>query len=93
MPLAATVEYKADGTETMTSSYMGQNVNVQGTYKYEDDTLSQTITGITAAGRNIPVPGAKSQDATVKLDGDTLTLTPKSGNAKSTGYTLHRQAN
>jgi hypothetical protein len=90
MPLQGSVEFKEDGTASQVISVMGQSATVQGTYKYENDTLTETLNSISAAGQNRQLNGSANMlSAKVKLDGDSMTLTPPDSTKT---YTLKRDA-
>ncbi len=79
---AAVYEFKADGTETIaltvpTPAGMAAITTV-GTYTLKDDTLTQTFTSAMLNGKAIPVPPTSSAplQSKLKLNGDTLTLSP-----------------
>jgi len=86
MSLPGTVEFKDDGTANLVVSAMGATATATGTYKYEDDTLTETLTSMTVAGQTRNM--TETMSAKVVLDGDSMTLT-----SATTGksYTVKRE--
>lgn len=77
VPLHLTL--KADNTFTMTTG--GATPDYSGSYTIQDDTLTETVTGYTVAGKSMTIPAGlrHPQATTFKVSGDTLTLTPRNG--------------
>lgn len=75
---------KPDNTFTLTTG--GATPDYSGTYALKDETITETATGYTIAGKSMTVPAGlrHSQTSTFKLSGDTLTLTPQDGEPPST---------
>lgn len=82
VPLRLTLQ--PDRTFTLTTG--GATPDYSGTYMVKDNTLTETATGYTVAGKTMAIPAGiqHAQTSTFTLPGDTLTLTPQDGSAATT---------
>jgi hypothetical protein len=67
------------GDEKMTQQVRGVTLTVDSSYKAENGQLSQTLKSAQIGSMTLPVSG-QSKVFQYKIDGDTMTLTSKSGN-------------
>ncbi len=72
----AILEYKPDGTETITINEAGRTFVANGKYTVKDDTLMETMSSISTRGRTYSMPpqSSKAKSTHFKLDGDNLIL-------------------
>lgn len=82
----AVMEFKADGTNTITAKQGAIAATIGGRYTVKNDTLEITLVTIPFNGKSIAVPPAQqvAESYTYKLDGDTLTLSNPKASLKLT---------
>lgn len=84
----STFEFAPDGKETISSlanaGGMTMKVSGNGTYTVDGTNLTQTLTGVTVNGGNIPLPARPGKPSPFTLDGDHLTLMDPSGKQSMT---------
>lgn len=74
--LAATIEFKADGTLAQTTKSPLGEMSATGTYKVDGDKLALHVNTLQLGSVQIPVPAqVADQNATFKIEGDKMTFT------------------
>lgn len=83
-PIPLHLTLKSDNTFTLDSG--GATPDYSGTYTVKDNTLTESATGYSVAGKPMTIPAGiqHAQASTFTLSTDTLTLTPQGGGPATT---------